>query len=355
MATGIVTNALTMNPIEVQDISKFIVEQIFTRPDLLAIHGIQTGVTMKEQIVFAALMGKTGLSKSAASCARQSSNPESVLSEKYWEPAGIEDTLIQCNATLDALFKAYYGKIKMYRENYEIEGSDLEIFFSILFLETVSATIWRAAWFGDTSVAAAAAGTEGLISADDVQYYNYFDGLFAQIFDAVTAGTVAKYTIASLPATDGTVKLYTPFESMWSLADRRLRGMPGLQMLVTGNIFDNYRSWLVSNSIAFELGATMDGLPMLKWNNIPVVDMSTVWDNSIEDFVTNTTDNDVLLPYRAVLTVKENIPLGTLNDTDFDNLEIFYDKVSRQTYMAYGLSLDAKLLEEKMIVVGYGG
>lgn len=353
MANGIVSSALTMGAIEVQDLKDFIIEQIFTKPELLKIHGIETGVKMKEQIIFASQFGKTGLKASTTSCARQSSSPASTLTEKYWEPVGIEDTLIHCNATLDKLFKAYFTKIKTYREVYEIEGSDLEIFFSILFLETMSQTIWRAAWFGDTGAVAATTSTAGVKVAADVPYYTYFDGIFKQIFTAVAASSIKRYTISALPVVDGTLKQYTIFNEMWKLADNRLKSMSGVSFMVTGSVFENYREWLSAASINFSLDYTVEGFAKLKWNGVDVINMSNVWDASIADFVDDTTDNDITLPNRAVLTVKENIPLGTLNKDDFDNIELFYDQVSRQNYMGYGFTLDAKVIEEDFIVVGY--
>jgi hypothetical protein len=360
MAKGIVESALTMNPIEVQDLNQFIIEQIFTRPELLRLHGIRTGVTMKEQIAFASQFGKTGL-KGTSSCTRLTSGAASTLTEKFWEPAGIEDTLIHCNAEIDGLFKAYFTKIKKYREKYEIEGSDLEIFFSILFLESIQRTIWRASWFGDTAVAAATAGVAGLISAANVKFYDYLDGLFAQIFAGVTATDISRYTIAE--NAEATISLQTTlaagrsveiFEAVWALADPRLKTDESAMFYVNNGIWENYRQYLQSKGENFTIEFTTEGLRELKWNGKAIVNMETIWDLDLQaDFTDNTTNNAYYLPNRVVLTVPENIPLGTLNQSDFDELEIWYDKDNRQNKMAYGLSLDAKLLEEYMIVVGF--
>ena len=81
MAKGIVEAALTMNPLEVQDMSKFIIEKIFSRPDIMQLHGIQTGIKMNEQIVFAGQFGKMGL-KGDATCTRKTSGAASILTQK---------------------------------------------------------------------------------------------------------------------------------------------------------------------------------------------------------------------------------------------------------------------------------
>lgn len=366
MAKGIVESALTMNPLEVSDLSQFIIEKIFTRPELLRLHGIRTGVKMKEQIVFASQFGKTGI-KGDATCTRKTSGAASTLTQKYWEPAGIEDTLVHCNAEIDALFKAYFTKINTYRDKYEIEGSDLEIFFSILFLESIQRTLWRAAWFGDTNVAAAGAGTAGLISAGDVKFYDYFDGLFTQIFAGVTATDIKKYAgstgdIADLNAKTTTAEQLTIaagksvdwFEGVWALADPRLKSDMNSMFYVSNAIWENYRQYLQSKGENFSIEFTQEGFRTIRWNGKEVVNMETVWDLDLQaDFVDNTTNNAYYLPNRIVLTTPENMPIATLNESDFDELEIWYDRDARENKMAYGLSLDAKVLEEYMIVVAY--
>lgn len=360
MAKGIVESALTMNPIEVQDLQQFIIEKIFTKPELLRLHGIQTGIKMKEQIIFASQFGKTGI-KGTATCTRKTSGASSTLTEKYWEPAGIEDTLIHCNAEIDALFKAYFTKVNTYREKYEIEGTDLEIFFSILFLESIQRTIWRAAWFGDEDVAAAEAAVAGLASSDNVKFYDYFDGLWKQIFAGVIAATVERYTISENAETTTVAQLTLAagrsieiFEGVWAKADARLKSDMDKVMMVTNEIWENYRQYLQSKGENFTIELTTEGMRELRWNGVPIVNMETVWDLDLQaDFVDNTTNSAYLYPNRVVLTVPNNIPVGTLNQSDFDELEIFYDKIARNNYMSYGFSLDSKMLEGYMIVTAY--
>jgi len=458
MATGIDLSGLTLNPIEVQDIKDFIIERVFERPEFQAIHGrFETGVQMQEQIVFASQFGKTGLKKAAA-CTRQTSSPESTLTEKYWNPVGIEDTLIVCAAELNGLFKAYYSKVQKYRELYDITGSDLEIFYAILLEESMVQTIWRAAWFGDTgvavssdvtativgttntnltvnAVAAGAAGngmsleissvtatpesisvvgnvieielatgakdvsdiaaliagsaaaaalitvagtgdvavegailttggtdTPGLVSAANVKFYDYFEGLWEQIFTAVTATTIERVTItenatlttkaAQLALAAGAAKAY--FRAIRNASDSRLRSDPTAQMLVTRELFDNYKDGLEDAGAAFKVELTLDGLPSISYDGYKIINMETVWClDGREDFENNTDGLAYELPHRIVFTVPNNIPLGTLNENDFDEIEQWYNQDERQNKSAYGFTEDSKVLEEYMITVGY--
>jgi hypothetical protein len=362
MANGIDLSALTMNPIEVKDLQDFIIERVYNRPEFQAIHGtLRQDLKMKEQIVFASQFGKTGL-KGDSTCTRKSTPPESTATQKYWEPQGIEDTLVHCNKELDQLFKAYFGKITKYREEYEIEGSDLEIFFSILMEESMVATRWRAIWYADLNVAAAGAGTSGLVSAGDIPYYNYFDGLWEQIFDAVAAVTLNRYTIALNAQVTKAAQLAltadlakdTYFEEVLKLADPRLKAHEDARMYVTGEIWENYRQSLQNSGENFTIEFTTEGFRQLKWNRYPIINMETIWDlETREDFVDNTTNNAYDNPNRIVFTIPENIPVGTLNDNDFNELETWYERKDRTNYIAYGFSLDSKLLEEYMAVVAY--
>lgn len=359
---GIDLSGLTLNPIEVQEIKDFIIERVFEHPQIQAIHNMQTGVKVKEQIVFAGQFGKTGLKKTT-SCDLQTSGAESVLTEKYWDPVGIEDTLILCQVEVNALFKAYYTKVQRYRDLYDITGSDLEIFYAIMIEESMVRTIWRAAWFGDTAVAAAAAGTPGLVdAATNVKFYDYIDGLWKQIFAGVTATTINRVTITENAVTTskanqlalaaGAAVAY--FKAVYEAADVRLRSNPEAQMLVTRELFDNYLDYLEDKGVAYDIDIMQNGLKSLKYRGIQVVNMETVWGlDSREDFVNNTTDNVYYLPHRIVFTDKFNIPIGTLNEDDFSELRQWYNEDERKNKTTYGFTEDAKVLEEYMITVAY--
>jgi len=360
--TVIVPIGLTLNPIEVQDLQDFIIERVFEKPVFEAIHGrFETGVKMKEQIVFASQFGKMGLKKAAA-CTRQTSGAESTLTEKFWEPVGIEDTLIICQAEINGLFKAYYTKIQNYKQLYDITGSDLEIFYAILVEEAITSLVWRAAWFGDTDAVTSGAATPGLVAVGNVKFYNYFDGLWKQIFTAVTATTVKRVTItenatvtskaAQLALAAGAAKAY--IRSVVDLADSRLRADPNGIIMVTRELFDNYKQGLEDAGAAFDVMLTLEGLPSIKYDGRIIVNMETIWGlDAREDFENNSTDNVYYLPHRIVFTVPNNIPLATLNQDDLTELDQWYNKDEQLNKTAFGFTLDAKLLEEYMIVVAY--
>lgn len=355
-------SALTaLNPKEVKEFSQFIAERTYMRPELRVMHNIFTGVTMKEQIILAGQMSKSGLKKTTTDCSRMASGAGVVLTEKFWEPVKIEDSISLCADEMNALFKAYYDKIASYKEIYEIEGSDAELFIAAMVEEAMKALIPRAVWLGDTAVAAAGAALSGLAVAGNAKFYNYFDGIWKQLFAAVTAGTVQRVTIAENAL--GTIALQETladdfavnlFNAMWAKADPRLRADLEAGFHVSGGIFENYRKSLQKAGENFTIEYTTEGFQSLKWNGKPIVNMETVWDLDLKaDFLANTTDNTYFLPNRALLTTKANIPIGTLNENDFSELDTEYVKRTRMFYIYYGFTLDAKVLEGYMSVVAY--
>ena len=231
MPTIDITN-LTLNPEEVTSFAAFVYERTFKRPNLNRLHPVFSGVKMKEQIVFASLMGLSGL-KSDGSCDRKSSGVKSILTQKYWDPQGIEDTLINCQKDIDSLFKAYSSKMKKYLDEYNFTGSEQERFLAIMFEETITPLIWRAAWFGNKSAAIATAGTSGLKNVDLIPFFDYIDGFWVQIFEAVTAGDVKRYEIAenllTTPAAQTTLsagRYIDFFDGVFYIADDILKDDP---------------------------------------------------------------------------------------------------------------------------------
>lgn len=351
-------DALTaLNPKESTEFQEFIAELTYQSPELKSLHKFFGGVKMKEQIVLVGQMGKTGIK--GTGCARVTSGAGAIATEKFWEPTAIEDTFEFCAADLNALFKAYFDKIQSYIEKFDIQGSELETFIAILIENAMKRTVQRAIWLGDKDVAEAEATTSGLAVAGNAKFYNYIDGIWAQIF--AEEGRVEKVTIDANAL--GTIALQETledgfadelFESMWAKADPRLKGSTDAKFYVSGGIWENYRKYLKSKGENFTIEYTVEGFQELKWAGRVVVNMETVWDVDIKaDFVANTTDNTYYLPNRAILTTPSNIPYASLNENDFTELETWYNRDDRVYKMAVGFTIDAKFLENYLAVVAY--
>jgi hypothetical protein len=359
MASIVNVSSLTLNPKETQDISKFIVEKLFQYPALQAIHGaFQNGVTMKQQIVFSGSMGKTGIGRS--SCTRVSSGATNALTQKYWEPAQVADTFTHCQSDVDPLFKPYYNGVKKYEDLYDIKGSQWAKFIFSTIMDTQIASVQRYAWLGDTAVAASGASAAGLKAAGDVKFYDVLDGLWKQIFASSCGHTTTKLAALNALTSTATQTVLAAgdsvavFEDMLLKADSRLRADASAQFLVSREIFDNYSAYLKGKGENFTIQFTTEGFKTLSYDGYKVVNMETVWDILLRsDFEQDSTNNAYYLPNRAIFTTPSNIPLASLNSSDMTSLENWYNQDDAVQKTAFGYTLDAKLLEDYMIVKAY--
>lgn len=352
MASTINVSSLTLNPKEVQDFGQIILEMTFGRPELRAMHRIYSGVTMKEQIVLASKLGLSGLK--ANGCERQSSGAKANLTQKYWEPVGIEDTFVNCQADVNSLFKPYYDKIRDYKQMYNIDASDEEAFIGNLVSEAMNETIYRAIWFADTDVAASDAGTAGLKDAANVPAFNYFDGIWKQIFTGVTGGTIDRVSLSfATPGAPTAAEAYKAIFDVYKQADSRIVNSVDSKFYVSGKIFLALVEYMQTESVNFTLDYTMNGFASVKFLGHDVINMGPIWDENIAYFEEDSTSHDAYLPDRIVFTIPDNIPVGTLNEDDMTTLESWYNIDTRENKVAYGFSLDAKVLDDKLITVAY--
>lgn len=359
MSTTFDVSGYTLNPIEAQSLSEFIVENVLQQPTLNQIHKIWTGVKMKQQIPFINQMGLSGIADSG--CSRPESGANFSGSEKYFEPAKIGDTFINCQSDMDALFKAYFNKINAYAEKYDITGSDLDKLIAAMISNSLSQSIYRFAWLGDTDVDVAGALVAGLKSAGNAKFFDVIDGLWKQIFAGVTANKITKIAISENTETtlDEQLTLASStaidtLNAMYKKASQSLKGNANAKFLLSGELFENYYQYLLSKGSVYNIDYITNGLPTLKYRNFDVVNMATIWDIDLQAyFVDNTTNNAGYLPNRAVFTTPENIPIGTLNENDLSSLESWYNRDERKNKTSYGYTLDAKLIKESEIVVAY--
>ena len=348
-----------INPKEVENFQDFLIEKTIVTPELSALHNVFTGVKMKEQIVIANQIGKTGVA-SGSGCNRVSSGAGISFSEKFWEPKPIEDTFTICGKDFPALLKGYASKLTNFISQYELTGSDAESFLVMMITEAMKGTAPRAIWLGDEDVEAATSSIEGVVNANLVKFYSYINGIWKQIYAGVTATTIKKYSITenglatkALQTTLAAKRANEILEGVWALAPASLKGDVDAVFYVSGEIWENERQRLQSISEAFTIEYTLEGFRQLKWNGKNVIDMSSIWGVQNEDFVTNTTDNTYINPNRVILTSKYNIPYATMSENDLTNIESWYNQDERVLKIAYGFTIDAKVLDEKQIVVAY--
>ena len=350
-------SALTLNPEEATDVSQAIFEAVIMEGDLAEYHDIVTGIEHKTQIPFIGNLGLLGYKQTG--CARTEDGSSIPLTEKFWDPVLIGDRLKHCATDVSALLKLFKKATKINPDFFDrIDGEE----FGVIIAKVESAMKSmnnRLVWFGDTA-ADNVSGAGVIKNGVDVKYFNPIDGLFKQIFVdvpttasnyvAITENAGANYA-AQVLATD---KALTIFRNMFNKMDARffqaLEDGAQPEFLVTREILQNYWDTLENKSLNFSLAEVKDGMTQLSYRGIPIK-VRYDWDNNIRSYQDNATKYN--LPNRAVLTVKENIPVGTLSTDDLNALTSWYETKDKANYIDFDLKLDAKHLLPYLTVAAY--
>ena len=352
-----INSTFSFNPEELKDWTLVINELTFNNPQLTQIHDVQEGIKHDMQIVFAGRMGLMG--KKITSC-----TPNEIegiqLTQKFWRPVFEDFRLKHCSADVNEQDKLVNQMARMNPDYFNvIEGSSsvLGNFLVGKVTEAFNENIIRKVWFSDTAADTIANGGV-LTNGTDVDYFNTFDGLFKQYFAdilttdknyvEITANQGASYAAQVLGDGDSMAVL----KSMYNSADSRLQNSPNIQFLVTRSLWDGYLNDLEStqNAGAGNTFINENGQLTLTYRGIPVVKMEK-WDRVIEEYENDGTKLN--LPHRAVLTTPDNIPVGTLAQSDFGTLNAFYDQYFRENVIDGTYSIDSKHLENYLSVIAY--
>lgn len=357
MAEILDLSALTMNPEEATEVSKAIMEVTITGGELAEYHEIETGIHHKTQIPFIGNLGLVGLK--VTGCDRNENPSQIPLTEKFWDPVLIGDRLAHCATDVNALFKLFKKAKKVNPDFYDRIGSEE---FGIIVAKVEQAMRKmnnRLVWFGDTTADNILGGgviTNGI----DVDYFNIIDGLFKQIYAEIpttamnyveiAANDGATYADQKLSPDDG----LNTFRAMHNAMDSRffeaMEDGTQPEFLVTRELMQNYWDTLEKKSLNFSLAETTDGVTKLAYRGIPIK-VRYDWDANIRAYQDNGTKTN--LPHRAILTAKENIPIGTVSEDDINNVVSFYDQKDKKNYIDFDLKLDVKHLLDYMTVAAY--
>jgi hypothetical protein len=215
----------------------------------------------------------------------------------------------------------------------------------------------RKLWLSDTTAADITGGGD-FTNGTDVAYFNTFDGFYKQIFAEIAEGAKnhvdiakndgASYAAQELEANEAVGIL----RKMYNAADSRLLGLQDKKFYVTRSIYDGYLNDLedTQNSGAGNTMITEDGKMTLTYRGIEVINIEVV-DRAISEFQNDGTKLNI--PHRAVLTTPTNLKVGTLAESDFGELDAFYDRYQKVNVIDGVYSIDAKFMESYLAVAAY--
>ncbi|GFR80618.1 conserved domain protein [Elysia marginata] len=292
----------------------------------------------------------------------QSNGSKIPITEKTWKPKLIGDRFEHCAVQTDQLFKLF-GKVKRINPDFynRIESEEVGVLIARI-TEALKSMLQRVVWFGDTTVDNVSNGGY-LKDATDKSFFDILDGIWKQILTTDIPKT-SKYYV-NIDANDGNSYAsqeqmsedfaYKLFKNMYRKADPRLkqlliRGGVSPTIHCTSKIAENWQEFKEKKSMNFTLSNAEDGGLKDAFRNI-TVKARYDWDSVIQSYQDNGTKYN--LPNRALLTVKSNIPVGTVNTRDLDTLDSFYDKYHEVNVMDFRLKMDVKFLQDYLAVAAY--
>lgn len=352
---------LTWNGKEVSELGEVIIESVFEKPALTSIHTLYPGIKAKTQIAFLSQLGLVG-KKQGAGCAPTESTTTVTASQKYWEPEYIEDRWVECWKDLQASF--WIWGLKAGIEKPDLNGTDFMKFLSEVVGDAMAEAVLRIAWFSDEDAANYNDSPAGNITNGvDTDFFNPINGFWKQLF-AIAAATPARltdtlnsrngqatYALQAFTSTDTTNKVaISTLENMKYNSDFRLRGKSNLVFLATQSFVDQYARELRSQSLDTSFERIEGGYKSLQFEGIPVVGLSFM-DRYIRTYQDNGTK--YYRPHRVLLTTKDQLAIATENESNFSEIDAFYDKKEKQQYVDFAFTIDAKILEDEMVQLAY--
>lgn len=322
------------------EFSKLIYEKYIEARSIKELHDIQTGVKKGAKIPLASkgknynyMKSKQGLT---SQCDFNECDVTVKFSTKTWDTHAYNCEVKLCKADLEHDFKKWWG---MNECDSDTDTEDAFIKFLVDWVgDALIASHWVKAWFTTATYPT----TSGLFGAD---------ALFVQMQGIAPANHKQRITIPENANADYATQLalnpQRGFEVYSEIHDRALKSqtlrgnMGSMHILTTEDLAINYLQYLRTNNqvnCCFKDDVTK-GVYSLDNLNIYGMPIKIVreWDDIIQGTDLNGTPYFSELnngtkytdPHRAVLTYKENIPVGTCNEGNLDNVEVLYNPYDR--------------------------
>lgn len=350
-------SGLTLNTEEARSTRDLIFKTLFKKPSLSEIHGIMTGVDMDK---FIPIMGRLGaVGKSSPGDCTNNDVDGIPVSQKQWVIKLISWRLVNCTEKQPDLLK--FWKKSMIAANLWVNiDSDEAAFVQDRALDATYESILRITSFADTNATAvgAGSGSETLTTGTDIGLFTMLDGLWKQIFTDQALGTplIHRYTISENALASKAAQLALAADKAKLVFTDLYEGIDpeamqeDIQIQCTSTLFRNYITYLETQSIAFTLERLENGTRSVMFRDIKIVERMD-WDRNIKTFFDKGTTYD--LPHRAILTYKENIPIGTSDTESLSALKSHYNETDEKHYLKSAYRIGVVILQEGHLAAAY--
>lgn len=351
----------------IQAVGEILHDEFLKAPDFTSIHTVYEGIVAKSKRGFWGEPAPVGRK-------RQDCNPvpqsfRTPVRTVGWDPAPWEILLAECFANLEdsiAVFALNKGV-----DIADLTNTDWATVLSELLINAMSKFFWRLFWFNDSNAAYFDAGgniskfytdSNGEQQTLDLALFNILDGFWVQIEAAladygqgfnIAKNAGATYADQQLERGEATSIL----EELWFGGNAganpsnnlQLRTSADSMLLVTQSLYDAYTldlSEKCCTTTSFDY--MINGIPVLKYQGKPLVGMP-IWDEMIFQF--NNTGSKLINPHRALLTTKSTLGVGVDRIDTFENFNMWYEKLTRETMIEAMGKADAKLMNPRMVRV----
>jgi hypothetical protein len=334
------------------NVNQLAYDKILKAPELNRYVQLYTNIKINKEVGF--IGGGSAIGKKNATCTIAAETYSVASRVITWEPTNWLVFVSQCWADLSNTIASYGFKNGV--ELPDLTASDYMAIVTDKLVEDITAMYFRMVFFGDTDADVIANG--GVLTAGtDKTHFNWFDGFFKQMITQCTSNAAQLVTITenagasyALQALDeDNVQGY--LDSAIYGADIKLKQMPNNFIIATQTVFEALEKSLSGVNIESMYFNLTEGVRGLKYRGIPVIPEPMI-DSIIDTYEnTGTKWNN---PHRFIYTNKEILGVGVDATTSFDTLETWYDKKEEKVYTKARGTLDAKLMNPELFVLGYG-
>lgn len=355
MASLIDLSGLTLNSEEARETADLVFEQVYSRPELTAVHGVQTGVEMDKYIPILGQFGLVG-KVDPGSCGVNAETGQVPVSQKQWTPKLISFRQAHCQSDVPQLLK-FWKRSRIAAKTWEEVDNEMLAFLTDRVTDATLQAILRLSSFGDTAAETVALGGH-LTNGTTKAYFTPFNGLWKQVETdqagsalsyryEITENAGATYVDQQALAVDRALKT---FRALYNNIDSRAFDGQTMAFEVTRSLFTNWQDYLEDKSLVFTLDRAEKGSNIFNYRGIPII-VRHDWDRFIRTYF----DDGAAwyMPHRAILTDINNIPVGTSDEESLTSLDAFYDKTLKTHYTDVAFKLDQKNILEYNLAVAY--
>lgn len=339
---------------EEADLNKAVFETVITGGDIDQNFEIEYEVINGKQIAYMSAMDDIGVESS--DCGNDEETAVVKFTDQHWETATIEGLLVFCAKDLNPMLKILKTIKKDGLERYNIIGSEIEKVITGHIEVAIKKMMNRIYWFADRNADIIDNGGS-FKNGTKLKLFTMLNGILKRLDTEVpteNAFTISENskatTLEQLTLADGRSleifrKLYnTITPEMW---EAHSEGKPFL-IQVTPEIIKNWHDLLEDKSLAFTLNQTEEKVTNYSYRGIPIKVKHDIASN-LKRYKTNGVKLD--RPNIALLTFKENMPLGLTSKEAFKQLEVWYDKNSQKVKFRFSFDMGMAVIEPEKVIL----